>query len=536
MDHTDPHIHLFPDETLVHIFMFLDILHRFVGRNVCRRWAKCMPFPTEPQFAPFVDMIQKRGGSHSFFLTIAEESQCQSEQTPQPSMSRRYPEILKKASDLTTPTTLGIPASFPQLAAYQGHAKLLQWLEDVGHPPDYGICSAAALGGHFGILQKLREKGASWGDTCSAAALAGHLNIVKWAFNSGTCPTNDMSRAAVLSGRIEVAEWCIDHDPLDKMDFFLAAAAGDLTMIQWLRGHSKVCDRSTHDLVILEGAASMGRLKVLQWAIDNGIEWTSGVLLKAAKYGHLSVILWAYDKGFLGGDVPSGTPNPIHELTINSAIHGHLGIPEWFLKNELCSLDEEGDYSIRLRKPICSVGHSIAELSAMRGCVKTLEWLAIKRWPLEDMIFGLAAKHGQVSVLEWAKGNGRVLNMKMLCVEATINKKPEVIEWLENNLDQIYSWAEASLRESLASSKHSAQTRRRAVLVHPIRGEGLRDGERCCYTGHSDPRGRPCGPYHFTPFTPTFDPLGDYTRPGRLRRTHTITGRRMPGRHQRRLY
>ena len=442
-------IDILPDDILFCIFMFLDRLGRFVGRNVCKRWVRCMPSPGCPPH-PLLDMLRKRlGHSWSTVMTMMEEDmRAGHRQHSEALLGDKHTKNLDPYAD---PKKMS--ATFQELAAYGGYEGLLLWLESVGYPPNDDTSLAAALGGHLNMLISLRTKRITPSGACGAAAMAGRLDIAKWMLNNGWNYATDLTLGAVLSGKADMLEWCISRDPPDESVFRAVSMVGDIAMIQ------QICAESsrTNDSHILEGAASVGRLQVLDWALKKGLEWESSALIKAAKYGQKPVIIWAYEKGFLHDDK---NPALIHELVAWSVSRGHVDIGEWLLGKGLCTLQDpvaKKYFGSGLDDEYSALHEAIAACCAMRGCIKGLEWLVTKQCPLGDKSFGLAARNGHLAILDWAKDNGRVVDIRVLAREASRFGKPEVCEWIEKNLVEIYSWAEAFLRDSLAQSKRSAK-------------------------------------------------------------------------------
>lgn len=119
--------------------------------------------------------------------------------------------------DSDRPPRKYVPAFYPPAeggpcagAALAGHLGVIQWLRDNGCPAwqHPATCANAALGGHLNILKWLRANGGRWdAATSSSAAAGGHLDILKWA-RFHRCPwirkTLDEAR---LNGHDHVVEW-----------------------------------------------------------------------------------------------------------------------------------------------------------------------------------------------------------------------------------------------------------------------------------------------------------------------------------------
>ena len=77
-----------------------------------------------------------------------------------------------------------------------------------------------------------------------------------------------------------------------------AAAAGQLTMLKWLRTECDV--QCLWDGTVFYQAAQNGHLDLLRWAVEEGgldFQNTEGPMRAAAQRGHVHVLRWLYDKG-----------------------------------------------------------------------------------------------------------------------------------------------------------------------------------------------------------------------------------------------
>jgi hypothetical protein len=134
-------------------------------------------------------------------------------------------------------------AELSRMAAVRGKIESLTCLRANQCPWDWMTCSAAARGGHLGVLQWLNENGCRWNPgTCEAAAWGGHLEMLQWARQNGF-PWN--------------VKTCIN-----------AAYRGHLQVLQW--AHQNGCPWSEETC---QYAAWEGHLEVLRWARQNGCPW-----------------------------------------------------------------------------------------------------------------------------------------------------------------------------------------------------------------------------------------------------------------------
>ena len=90
-----------------------------------------------------------------------------------------------------------------------------------------GTCGAAALGGHFEVLQWAREHGCPWDQfTCSRAAEGEHLEVLQW-LRAHDCPWNEeVCCFAAKLGNMEMLTWALESGRASReYSFQLALAA-----------------------------------------------------------------------------------------------------------------------------------------------------------------------------------------------------------------------------------------------------------------------------------------------------------------------
>lgn len=146
-------------------------------------------------------------------------------------------------------------------------------------------------------------------------------------------------------GRFELLRWALSLGaPWDEWACASAALDGDLETLQLIRSYGAPWNEDTCLF-----AAENGHLNVLQWAHANGAPWDSGVSYYAANNGDLEILQWIY---------ANGLPWSINTCSI-ATIHGHLHILQWIRDDALDKWDED-----RVRR-----------VAARRGQVEILEWL-----------------------------------------------------------------------------------------------------------------------------------------------------------------
>jgi hypothetical protein len=128
----------------------------------------------------------------------------------------------------------------------------------------------------------------------------------------------------------------------------VAVLAGNLTLLQWMKGREWAFDAS-----VCETAAAHGKLEILKWLTISGCPWDIRVCNAAAAHGHLNILEWAYQQG---GNWDENT-------TAEAAINGHSHILHWLWERG-CPWDE--------RTLMYGRGHGNSEI---------LTWLASQKFP-----------------------------------------------------------------------------------------------------------------------------------------------------------
>ncbi|SOB74056.1 ankyrin repeat [Cedratvirus lausannensis] len=101
----------------------------------------------------------------------------------------------------------------------------------------------------------------------------------------------------------------------------IATKKGKVKVLNWACENGFYCDAS-----ICEEAANYGHLEVLKWGKDKGYQWGVTTCLYACSNGHLEILKWVVDGG----------QELVHWFFSNAASGGHIHILEW-LKEELVS-------------------------------------------------------------------------------------------------------------------------------------------------------------------------------------------------------
>jgi hypothetical protein len=161
-------------------------------------------------------------------------------------------------------------------AAGSGHAQVLRWVldhKDWGLMP--GLDVEAVEGGHWSILRFLFEDlHAAFprdytGALCRIAARKGDLPMLRYLQAHGCEPGSSCFVAAASGGHIPVMAWL--RESLDLrwhlMTCLVAANAGQLEMLQWLRAQTPPCPWGSQ---VISTAMKRGFPEVAAWAVAQG--------------------------------------------------------------------------------------------------------------------------------------------------------------------------------------------------------------------------------------------------------------------------
>ena len=85
-------------------------------------------------------------------------------------------------------------------AAFQGHVKVLWWLQKQQCEWTGSTLLAAGAGGHLGVVQWLLREGCPGGEhACLGAASAGHVHLLTWLWSNGLeAEEHSVEEAALL--------------------------------------------------------------------------------------------------------------------------------------------------------------------------------------------------------------------------------------------------------------------------------------------------------------------------------------------------
>jgi hypothetical protein len=217
-------------------------------------------------------------------------------------------------------------------AARGGHTSLVRWCAMNKLSVDIRTYEALARGGHQETVVWLGERGHNWYNyddypICTAAAEGGHLGVLRWMHASGRlCAKQNVCCLAAAHRHRPILEWmlALQHaDPLhetvwDRETCALAAETGDLGLLQWLRANGCPWDSDT-----IYRAARQGYADVVKWARARGHLWNERACVEAARHGRLGTLRWLRHQG-----CPWGAT-----VCKEAASKGHLRAVKWAIDN-----------------------------------------------------------------------------------------------------------------------------------------------------------------------------------------------------------
>ncbi|KAE9103952.1 hypothetical protein PF007_g14221 [Phytophthora fragariae] len=221
-----------------------------------------------------------------------------------------------------------------QVAAWNGHLEIVEWLHSELRVPFSPTVWHAADNGHLDVVKWLHENGYKHGRAAvmDSAAMHGRLDVVKWLHEHRAegCSEQAMDGAA-LEGHLEVVQWLHEHrsEGCTNAAMNAAASRGHLEVVKWLHTHRR--EGCTH--VAMDSAAENGHLHVVQWLQVNRSEGcTSAAMDSAASNGHLEVVKWLHENR------REGCTTKALDM---AAENGHFEVVKWLHanRNEGCTTD-----------------------------------------------------------------------------------------------------------------------------------------------------------------------------------------------------
>ncbi|GMF41367.1 unnamed protein product [Phytophthora fragariaefolia] len=221
-----------------------------------------------------------------------------------------------------------------QVAAWNGHLEIVEWLHSELRVPFSPTVWHAGDNGHLHVVKWLHENGYKHGRAAvmDSAAMYGQIHVVKWLHEHRAegCSEQAMDGAA-LEGHLEVIRWLHENrsEGCTNAAMNAAASRGHLEVVKWLHTHRH--EGCTH--VAMDSAAENGHLNAVKWLQENRNEGcTSAAMDSAASNGHLEVVKWLHENR------SEGCTTKALDM---AAENGHFNVVKWLHanRNEGCTTD-----------------------------------------------------------------------------------------------------------------------------------------------------------------------------------------------------
>lgn len=185
------------------------------------------------------------------------------------------------------------------VAAKYGRLELLKYLDEKSRPGirlSHSVPEAAALGGHLDIIKWLVEDGMSldYPGIVAAAAEGGHFQVLEFLYEIKKCPWSERTlNGAASNGRIDVLEWCIDRGcPSRHENARAAAQSGKLECFEWIL--------KKQNLEMLEiylyHSINGGNYQFSNWLLEKGCPIPKEACELAAANGDFQLLKLIYEK------------------------------------------------------------------------------------------------------------------------------------------------------------------------------------------------------------------------------------------------
>lgn len=240
------------------------------------------------------------------------------------------------------------------------------------------------------------------------AARRGFTDILCWLRDEG-CELDDWAvRGAANGGRIAVLQWLkdqgVDHMKSSCSPANDAAAGGHVEALVWLKEQGHFFGEET-----MNEAAAYGRLQVLRWLVEQGVQISDENIKKAVSYAHFHVLKWVKEQRGAGIFDP--------RLSGVAAVAGQLEVLQW-LKKEIL--------------PVSAMCPTTSHFAALGGHLEVLQWLKD-----EGMRFGEntcigAVQGGELETLKWLREQGCPWNVHVVLKDAYRYSHPVCAEWIES--------------------------------------------------------------------------------------------------------
>lgn len=291
------------------------------------------------------------------------------------------------------------------IAACKGDLPFLKWMKTANKMRDERICSGAASGGHFEVLQWAKNEHFPWDETCASAAASGHLGILIWAREQG-CPWGkDIGKKAAVRGQLEVVQWIhanglpftssVYLDCLDKdICYFEIVQKKLVSIYNWAYNEAHLPFPEN----LIEKLVSFGCMQLLEWVISIGHPQVEGLCTLAASKGNLKLLQWAREKKL-----------PWDKKTTLAAV--------WNAETFLWAV-ENG----------CPWDDTVFEQVEAQDNVAQLKWLAKQVKQMAQIAISRLSKKQSLAELQQMHAEGIPAKF-LICKETIFEGRIEILEW-----------------------------------------------------------------------------------------------------------
>lgn len=261
-------------------------------------------------------------------------------------------------------------------ALFLDSPRLIDYAADVGAPLS-ALMAAAVARNHRAAMSHLLDRSQDLHrQLCCLAAAAGDLGLLQWAHGEmpWRWPVRGVRRRALLGGHLNVIDWLRTRTSWREGDWSLAARGGHLHVLRWVRN--------------LYGEGAMNKRRIC---------------FEAALGGQLHVLRWVDDRYYMR-----------HEHASYGAACGRrLETLRWLRENHY------GSVSLALVH------------AAERGNLEAIKWLyGTCGAELTEEVFSTALAHGRLAVLRWLLEHGCPWDQQMACLQAAFRGRLDVLQWL----------------------------------------------------------------------------------------------------------
>ncbi len=243
-------------------------------------------------------------------------------------------------------------------------------------------------------------------------AINGNCELLKTLHRAGYPADINICWAGAKNNHIKILDYAINNGLYwtgDNDTCAFAAEYGHFETLKWLRNNKISWDNQT-----TRCAAKSGYLEILKWVYQNKCPFHPDTLLNAAENGHLHIIEWLVNTNNFDNT----------DIYIGAAKGGHLHIIKWARKR-----------GYRWDTSVCN-------WAAKKGHLEILKWVrSSDRYsdannsepaPWDEYVSRYAAKEGHFEVLKWLKIVNAPWNREVTATAASYGQI-EILNWLITN-------------------------------------------------------------------------------------------------------